>query len=141
MDVEEVENSWTGTPAADNLTVQSPQLVTYLRAYFTQKIKYNFRNDAGAEVKSTDGKHERRVYATIAYKEGGNKGTDWDIDEAGILYNKKASGDVEFTATYNILPADPVVLAAHSTPATKDIKYKVTQKPLAPTAGTDYLLY
>ena len=141
VDVEEVENSWTGTPAADNLTVQSPQLVTYLRAYFTQKIKYNFRNDAGAEVKSTDGKHERRVYATIAYKEGGNKGTDWDIDEAGILYNKKASGDVEFTATYNILPADPVVLAAHSTPATKDIKYKVTQKPLAPTAGTDYLLY
>lgn len=137
--VEEV--SWNETPAADNLTVQSPQLVTYLRAYFTQKIKYNFHNDAGAEVKSTDGKHERRVYATIAYKEGGNKGTDWDIDESGILYNKKASGDVEFTATYNILPADPVVLAAHSTPATKSIKYKVTQKPLALTANMDYLLY
>ena len=140
VDVEEVENSWAG-PTAENLTVQSPQLVTYLRAYFTQKIKYTFHNDAGDEVKSTDGKHERRVYATIAYKEGGNKGTDWDIDEAGILYNKKASGDAEFTATYNILPADPVVRAAHSTPATKDIKYKVTQKPLAPTAGTDYLLY
>ena len=139
--VEEVENSWAG-PTAENLTVQSPQLVTYLRAYFTQKIKYTFHNDAGAEVKSTDGKHERRVYATIAYKEGGNnKGTDWDIDESGILYNKKASGDVEFTATYNILPADPVVRAAHSTPATKDIKYKVTQKPLAITADTDYLLY
>ena len=141
VDVEEVENSWAG-PTAENLTVQSPQLVTYLRAYFTQKIKYTFHNDAGAEVKSTDGKHERRVYATIAYKEGGNnKGTDWDIDESGILYNKKASGDVEFTATYNILPADPVALSAHSTAATKDIKYKVTQKPLAPTAGTDYLLY
>ena len=139
--VEEVENSWTGTPAADNLTVQSPQLVTYLRAYFTQKIKYNFHNDLGEEIKSTDGKHERRVYATIAYKEGGNKGTDWDIDEAGILYNKKASGDVEFTATYNILPADPVVLAAHPTPATKDIKYKVTKKPLTFTENMDYLLY
>ncbi|MBR1492572.1 MAG: chitobiase/beta-hexosaminidase C-terminal domain-containing protein [Bacteroidaceae bacterium] len=137
--VEEV--SWPGTPAADNLTVQSPQLVTYLRAYFTQKIKYNFRNDAGAEVKSTDGKHERRVYATIAYKEGGSKGTDWNIDESGILYNKKASGDVEFTATYNILPADPVTRAAHPTPASKDIKYKVTQKPLALTADMDYLLY
>lgn len=140
VDVEEVENSWAG-PTAENLTVQSPQLVTYLRAYFTQKIKYTFHNDAGAEVKSTDGKHERRVYATIAYKEGGNKGTDWDIDESGILYNKKASGEIEFTATYNILPADPVALSAHSTAATKDIKYKVTQKPLAPTAGTDYLLY
>lgn len=34
--VEEV--SWTDAPAADNLTVQSPQLVTYLRAYFTQKL-------------------------------------------------------------------------------------------------------
>ena len=137
--VEEV--SWPGTPAADNLTVQSPQLVTYLRAYFTQKIKYNFRNDAGAEVKSTDGKHERRVYATIAYKEGGSKGTDWDIDESGILYNKKTSGDVEFTATYNILPADPVVQAAHPTPATKSIKYKVTKKPLTFTENMDYLLY
>ena len=141
VDVEEVENSWAG-PTADNLTVQSPQLVTYLRAYFTQKIKYNFHNDAGAEVKSTDGKHERRVYATIAYKEGGDgKGTNWDIDESGILYNKKASGDVEFTATYNILPADPVVRAAHSTAATKSIKYKVTQKPLALTANMDYLLF
>ena len=139
--VEEVENSWAG-PTAENLTVQSPQLVTYLRAYFTQKIKYTFHNDAGAEVKSADGKHERRVYATIAYKEGGNnKGTDWDIDESGILYNKKASGDVEFTATYNILPADPVARVAHSTPASKDIKYKVTQKPLALTADMDYLLY
>ena len=141
VDVEEVENSWAG-PTAENLTVQSPQLVTYLRAYFTQKIKYTFHNDAGAEVKSTDGKHERRVYATIAYKEGGNnKGTDWDIDESGILYNKKASGDVEFTATYNILPADPVARAAHPTPATKDIKYKVTKKPLTFTENMDYLLY
>ena len=141
VDVEEVENSWAG-PTAENLTVQSPQLVTYLRAYFTQKIKYTFHNDAGAEVKSTDGKHERRVYATIAYKEGGNnKGTDWDIDESGILYNKKASGDVEFTATYNILPADPVVRAAHSTPASNDIKYKVTKKPLTFTENMDYLLY
>lgn len=88
--------------------------MTYLRAYFTQKIKYNFHNDAGTEVKSTDGKHERRVYATLAYASGGDgKGTNWDIDESGILYNKKASGDVEFTATYNILPADPVVRAAH----------------------------
>ena len=138
--VEEV--SWTDAPAADNLTVQSPQLVTYLRAYFTQKIKYNFHNDAGTEVKSTDGKHERRVYATLAYASGGDgKGTNWDIDESGILYNKKASGDVEFTATYNILPADPVVRAAHSTAATKSIKYKVTQKPLALTANMDYLLF
>ena len=138
--VEEV--SWTDAPAADNLTVQSPQLVTYLRAYFTQKIKYNFHNDAGTEVKSTDGKHERRVYATLAYASGGDgKGTNWDIGESGILYNKKASGDVEFTATYNILPADPVVRAAHSTAATKSIKYKVTQKPLALTANMDYLLF
>lgn len=138
--VDEVKDSWKG-PNADNLTLQSPQMVTYLRAYFTQKIKYSFTNDAGTAVASTDGKHERRVYATIAYKEGGTgKGTDWDIDDSGILYNIKASGDAEFTATYNILPADPVARAAHTTAATKDIKYKVQQKPLA-LENKDYLMY
>ena len=138
------EVSWDTTPYADtfNLTLQSPQLVTYLRAYFKQKINYSFTPDAGEPVAQTD--HERRVYATIAYKEGGSgKGTNWDIDASGVLYNKKSSGDAEFTATYNILPADPVAKAAHSTPVTKDIKYKVQQKVNLPSydANMDYLLY
>ena len=136
------EVSWDTTPYSDNfnLTLQSPQMVTYLRAYFKQKIKYNFHNDAGTEVKSTDGKHERRVYATIAYKEGGTGTEGWAIDASGIIYNTKTSGDVEFTATYNILPADPIARAAHSTAATKDIKYKVSKKPLSYT-NVEYLLF
>ena len=134
------EESWNSTPSASDLTLQSPQLVTYLRASFKQNISYEFYNDAGTKV--AEQKKDRTVYGTLAYVSGGDgKGTDWDIDESGILYNKKASGDVEFTATYNILPADPVARAAHSTAATKGIKYKVTQKPLALTADMDYLLY
>ena len=140
--VEEVAGSWTG-PTADKLTLQSPQLVTYLRAYFTQKIKYSFINDKGDAVASTDGKHERRVYATIAYKEGGTGTSGWAIDVSGVLYNTKSSGDVEFTATYNLLPADPVAKATHSTPATKDITYKVQQKVTLSNydENMDYLLF
>lgn len=140
VDVTQV--TWDSTPVADGLTLQSPQMVTYLRAYFKQKIKYSFHNDAGSTVASTDGKHERRVYATIAYKEGGTGTSGWTIDESGILYNTKTSGDdVEFTATYNILPADPVARAAHSTAATKNIKYKVTKKPFSYTPDVEYLLF
>ena len=116
-------------------------MVTYLRAYFTQKIKYSFTNDAGTAVASTDGKHERRVYATIAYKEGGTGTSGWAIDESGIIYNTKTSGDVGFTATYNILPADPVARTAYSTAATKNIKYKVTKKPFSYTPDMEYLLF
>lgn len=134
------EESWNSTPSASDLTLQSPQLVTYLRASFKQNISYEFYNDSGTKV--TEQKKDRTVYGTLAYASGGDgKGTDWDIDESGVLYNIKASGDAEFTATYNILPADPVVRAAHPTPATKDIKYKVTKKPLNYAANTDYLLF
>ena len=136
------EKEWNGTPTADNLTLQSPQLVTYLRAYFTQKIDYSFDNDDDPAVTVSATDHERRVYATLAYaSDDDGKGTNWDIDAAGVIYNKKASGDVEFTATYNILPADKKALADHSAPVPKDIKYKVTQKAFAPAADMDYLLF
>ena len=136
------EKEWNGTPTADNLTLQSPQLVTYLRAYFTQKIDYSFDNDDDPAVTVSATDHERRVYATLAYaSDDDGKGTNWDIDAAGVIYNKKASGDAEFTATYNILPADKKALADHSTPVPKDIKYKVTQKAFAPAADMDYLLF
>lgn len=137
--VEEV--SWDATPVADNLKLQSPQLVTYLRAYFKQKIKYSFTNDKGEPMSSTDGKHERRVYATIAYKDGGTSVTGWEIDESGIIYNTKPSGDVVFKANYNLLPADPKVQEDHATAQTKEIEYTVQKKPLSYTPDMDYLLY
>ena len=140
--VTEVENSWSA-PTADNLTVQSPQLVTYLRAYFKQKIKYEFYNDKGERVASTDGKHERRVYGKLEYASGGsNKGTDWDITPSGIIYNLKASGNVDVTATYDILPADPGAKALHPTAVRKEnIKYTIQQKALTVDGSKNYLLF
>ena len=133
------EKKWSG-PSTSNLTLQSPQLITYLRGYFTQNIDYSFVNDAGATV-SEKGK-DRRVYATYSYTSGGsNKGTDWNITSDGIIYNLKASGDIAVTATYDVTPADPIALALHSTASSKSIKFTIQQKALSPTADMDYLLF
>ena len=135
------EQSWSG-PTTSDLTLQSPQLITYLRGYFTQKFNYSFVNDAGATV--SENNKERRVYATYSYTSGGdsNKGTDWDISSDGIIYNLKASGDVAVTATYDVLPSDPIALALH--PAASSMsnrKFTIKQKALSPTANMDYLIF
>jgi len=133
------EVSWSGPTTAD-LTLQSPQLITYLRGYFTQKFTYSFVNDADATV--SESSKERRVYATYSYVSGGsNKGTDWDISNDGIIYNRKASGNVDVTATYDVLPADPIALASHSTASSVSRKFTIQQKALSPTADMDYLLF
>ena len=133
------EKKWSG-PTTSDLTLQSPQLITYLRGYFTQNIDYSFVNDAGTTV-SEKGK-DRRVYATYNYVSGGsNKGTDWDITSDGIIYNKKAKDNVAVTATYNVLPADPIALASHSTASSVSRKFTIQQKTLSPTADMDYLFF
>ncbi len=134
------EKKWSGPTTAD-LTLQSPQLITYLRGYFTQNFNYSFVNDAGATV-SENGK-DRRVYATYSYVSGGsNKETDWDITSDGIIYNLKASGNVDVTATYNVSPADPIALASHPTASVmNNRKFTIQQKTLTPTANMDYLLF
>lgn len=134
------EKKWSG-PTTSDLTLQSPQLITYLRGYFTQNIDYSFVNDAGTTV-SEKGK-DRRVYATYSYVSGGsNKGTDWDITSDGIIYNKKAKDNVAVTATYNVSPADPIALASHSTASVmSNRKFTILQKALSPTANMDYLFF
>ena len=133
------EVSWSG-PSTSDLTLQSPQLITYLRGYFTQKFNYSFVNDADATVSESN--KDRRVYATYNYTSGGsNKGTEWDITSDGIIYNLKASGNVAVTATYGVLPADPIALASHSTPSSVSRKFTIQQKALSPTANMDYLLF
>lgn len=134
------EESWSGPTTAD-LTLQSPQLITYLRGYFTQKFNYSFVNDAGKTV--SENNKERRVYATYSYVSGGsNKGTDWNITNDGIIYNMKASGDVAVTATYNVLPADPKALGLHPNPSSmNNRKFTIQQKAFTPTADMDYLFF
>ena len=137
--ITETATSWTGTPSATNLTLQSSQLVTYLRAYFKQKISYEFYNDAGTKVAAND--KERYVYGTLTYASGGTaKGTNWDISASGIIYNLTTS-DVAVKANYNILPADPVVRAAHPTPATKEITYTIQPKALTIDNTKNYILF
>ena len=133
------EKSWSG-PSASDLTLQSPQQVTYLRAYYTQKMDYEFYNDAGTKVSET-GK-DRRVYAKLYYESGGdNKGTNWDINTtSGVIYNKLTS-NVTVTATYRIEPADPIAYGLHSTPGTKSIKYTLQPKSITPVAEMNYLLF
>ena len=133
------EKSWSG-PSASDLTLQSPQQVTYLRAYYTQKMDYEFYNDVGNKESGT-GK-DRRVYAKLYYVSGGdNKGTNWDINtESGVIYNKLTS-NVTITATYRIEPADPIAYGLHSTPGTKSIKYTLQPKSITPVAEMNYLLF
>ncbi len=137
------EKSWSG-PTNGDLTVQSPQLVAYLRYYFTQNIEYEFYNDSGTLIseKPTDGKGKSRfVYAKLEYASGGDaKGTKWDITDDGIIYNKQTS-NVEVTAKYNMKPADAEALKLHDTATQKDIKLTIQPKALAPVVDMDYLLY
>lgn len=135
------EDSWSGPTTAD-LTLQSPQLITYLRGYFTQKFTYSFVNDADEAV--SESKKDRRVYATYSYASGGisNKGTDWNINSDGIIYNLKPKDNAVVTANYNVLPADPIALAEHSTASlVNNRKFTIQQKTLSPTANMDYLLF
>ena len=135
------EKSLSDATAAD-LTVQSPQQVTYLRnCYFTQKIDYSFVNDAGTTVSESD--KDRRVFVTMTYKttSDANKGSKWDFDEAnGIIYNKTASSYAA-TATYELLPADPFVREAHPMAVEKSVKFTLQPGYFKPVEGKNYLLF
>ena len=133
------EKSWSG-PTNGDLAVQSPQLVTYLRYYFTQKIDYVFYDDGGTQ--KTESAKDRFVYAKLEYASGGDaKGTKWDITDDGIIYNRQTSGDVAVTATYNMKPADAEALKSHESATQKAIKLTLKPQAFAPDPLKNYLLY
>ena len=80
-----------------SFTVQSPQLVTYLRTYYMRNIIATIlKNDAGTENVNVANKKDSRCYCSLTYSttSDANKGTKWDINEAtGIIYNMQASGE------------------------------------------------
>ena len=135
----EKTDSWTG-PTNSDVTVQSPQLVTYLRQYFSRKISYNFVNDAGTPVSGNE--KDNFVYALLEYNTStdANKGSTWDIAD-GIIFNKQSSGNVTVTASYNLLPADLIARATHSTPVQKDIKLTIQPSSFTPDGSKNYLLF
>lgn len=139
MTVTELENGWSD-PTTDALTLLSPQQVTYLRHYFTQKISYSFTNDAGGSVSNTN--NTRRIYATLEYSttSDADKGSTWDIED-NIIYSKQPSGNVAVTAKYKMLPADPIARSKHAEAVEKDLKFTLLPKTFSPADDTDYLLF
>lgn len=129
------EKEWSG-PTTNAVTVQSPQQITYLRHYYTQKMDYTFINDDG-DTKTESGK-DRRIYATLSHADA-DSNTDWGIVD-GVIYNKKASGNVDVTETYSVSSSDPLANLNHA-PENKSIKVTVQQKVFIPDATKNYLLF
>ena len=141
MTIAENGTKWEG-PKDVSFTVQSPQLVTYLRTYYVRSIIATIlKDDAGNTNSKVVDKKDSRCYQYLTYKSGGsNKGTNWDISSDGIIYNKKTS-DQKVKSTYTLTSLDPIALSAH---AAVDKEVELTIKPQPITISPDapnYILY
>lgn len=137
------EMSWTADPEGLSFTVQSPQLVTYLRTYFKWKIDVVIdKNDKGeTDVKVIDNK-DSRCYCKLVYNttSDANKGTKWDINtDNGVIYSKQ-NNDITVVATYDVAPLNPIVLADHPS-SPRSVSIKIQKKAFAPNALKKYLLF
>jgi len=143
MTITENGDKWDG-PKDVSFTVQSPQLVTYLRTYYVHNIIATITKDDADKTnqKVVDNK-DSRCYCSLTYSTttDANKGTNWDINEtSGIIYSKQASVDYSVEATYSVAPLDPIALSLHPA-ADEAVTLKLQPSPLAPDAGKNYLLF
>lgn len=139
----ENNNKWDG-PNGVSWTVQSPQLVTYLRVYYMRNITVVIdKNDAGSlGVKVVD-KKDSRSHCSLTYdtsqSDPSGKGTKWDINTAtGVIYNLTSSQQTA-TAAYTLVPFDPLV--NHPDATTANVTIKITAKALSPNNTKKYLLF
>lgn len=143
MTIAENGTKWDG-PKDVSFTVQSPQLVTYLRTYYVHNIIATItKDDADKTNQKVADKKDSRCYCSLTYSTttDAKKGTNWDINEtSGVIYSKQASGDYSVTATYSVAPLDPIVLSSHPA-ADKTVTLKLQPSPLAPDAEKNYLLF
>lgn len=143
MTITENGDKWDG-PKDVSFTVQSPQLVTYLRTYYVRSIIATItKDDADKTNQKVVDKKDSRCYCSLTYSTttDANKGTKWDINEtSGIIYSKQASGDYSVEATYSVAPLDPIALSLHPA-ADEAVTLKLQPSPLAPDAGKNYLLF
>ena len=143
MTIAENGTKWEG-PKDVSFTVQSPQLVTYLRTYYVHNIIATITKDDADKTnqKVVDNK-DSRCYCSLTYSTttDANKGTKWDINEtSGVIYSKQASGDYSVAATYSVAPLDPIALSNH--PATNQtVTLKLQPSPFTPDAAKNYLLF
>ena len=143
MTIAENGTTWEG-PKDVSFTVQSPQLVTYLRTYYVRSIIATIsKDDAGTISSKVVDKKNSRCYCSLTYSTttDANKGTKWDINEtSGVIYSKQTSGDYSVAATYSVAPLDPIALSLHPA-ADKTVTLNLKPSPLAPDAGKNYLLF
>ena len=128
-----------------SFTVQSPQLVTYLRTYYKRKIYATIlKNDKGDTNQQVAKNVDNRCYCSLTYSTTSdtNKGTTWDINTTtGVVYNKQASGNVSVAATYSVAPLDPIVLSNNHLATTATVTLTLQPSPFAPDATKNYLLF
>jgi hypothetical protein len=143
LTVTENNGKWEG-PKDLTWEVQSPQLVTYLRAYYLRNITVKIdKNDAGnTDVNVVDQK-DSRAHCSLTYKTTSNtdKGTKWDINTtSGVIYNKTTSQVKNVAATYEVAPLDPIVLSNHAA-TDQTITITINSKSLSPDGNKKYLLF
>ena len=143
MTIAENGTKWDG-PKDVSFTVQSPQLVTYLRTYYVHNIIATItKDDADKTNQKVVDKKDSRCYCSLTYSTttDANKGTKWDINEtSGVIYSKQASGDYSVAATYSVAPLDPIVLSSHSA-TNQTVTLKLQPSPFTPEAEKNYLLF
>ena len=143
LTVTENNSKWDG-PKDASWTVQSPQLVTYLRTYYLRNITVTIdKNDAGTENVKVVDKKDSRCYCKLTYKNTSNadKGTKWDINTTtGIVYNMTTSQVKNVAATYEAAPLNPIVLAYHAA-SDQTITLTINAKALSPNSSKKYLLF
>ena len=143
LTVTEEGSKWEG-PKDVSFTVQSPQLVTYLRTYYLRNITVTIdKNDAGTENAKVVDKKNSRCYCSLTYKSTTNSDYDskWNINSTtGVIYNTTTGQVKNVDATYEVAPLNPIVKATH--PATdQTVTLTLNAKSLAPSDTKKYLLF
>ena len=146
LTVTENNGKWEG-PKDVSWEVQSPQLVTYLRAYYLRNITVKIdKNDKEEENVQVVDKKDSRAHCSLTYDNSqtdpSGRGTKWDINTTtGIIYNISPDNKQQTVAAkYTLTPLDPNVLAAHPA-TTTTVTIKVNAKALVPDATKKYLLF
>ena len=142
LTVTEEGSKWEG-PKDVSFTVQSPQLVTYLRTYYMRNITVTIdKNDAGTENAKVVDKKDSRCYCSLTYKSTTHSdyGSKWNINTTtGVIYT--TTGQVKnVAATYEVAPLNPIVKAAHHA-TDQTVTLTLNEKSLAPNGTKKYLLF
>ena len=146
LTVTENNGKWEG-PKDVSWEVQSPQLVTYLRAYYLRNITVKIdKNDKEEENVQVVNKQDSRAHCSLTYDNSqanpSGKGEKWNINTAtGVIYNISSDNKQQSVAAkYTLTPLDPKVLANHPA-TTTTVTIKVNAKALVPDATKKYLLF